>query len=328
LSLLTGWGTADLIALIGLPTSGITLTLPADIKSVPILMRLHFRFVMLRQSGISAVDAIAWTKDSLLATDTVKIKQVLKQRYNNSDWLQVSKPLQDTLREKKRDALIAYLLANPGTQTWQDSDDLYNYFLLDVEMCSCQPTSRIVQATNTVQLFVQRCFLGLENAIIIDTAVDSDWLQWQWMKNFRVWQANVKVFLYPENYIEPELLPEVIKSPFLAELENDLLQGEVTAANAEDAFQAYLEKLSNVARLEIKGSYYDDLSKTLHVFGRTFGGDPKVYYYRKFIEGRRWTPWIKVDLDINSEFIIPVVYNNRVYLFWPSLQNCQIRSNR
>ncbi|MEO6630731.1 MAG: neuraminidase-like domain-containing protein, partial [Mucilaginibacter sp.] len=271
---------------------------------------------MLQQLGIAAVDALAWTKDSLLAADTAKIKQVLKQRYNNSDWLQVSKPLQDTLREKKRDALIAYLLANPGTQTWHDTNDLYNYFLLDVEMCSCQPTSRIVQATNTVQLFVQRCFLSLENAIIIDSAVDSDWLQWQWMKNFRVWQANVKVFLYPENYIEPELLPGVIKSPFLAELENDLLQGEVTATNAEDAFQAYLEKLSNVARLEIKGSYYDDLSKTLHVFGRTFGGDPKVYYYRKFIKGRRWTPWIKVDLDINSEFIIPVVYNNRVYLFW------------
>ncbi|MEP6613595.1 MAG: neuraminidase-like domain-containing protein, partial [Mucilaginibacter sp.] len=316
LSLLTGWNAADLTSFIGLPTTGITLTLPADIKSVPVLMRLHLRFVMLQQLGIAAVDALAWTKDSLLAADTAKIKQVLKQRYNNSDWLQVSKPLQDTLREKKRDALIAYLLANPGTQTWHDTNDLYNYFLLDVEMCSCQPTSRIVQATNTVQLFVQRCFLSLENAIIIDSAVDSDWLQWQWMKNFRVWQANVKVFLYPENYIEPELLPGVIKSPFLAELENDLLQGEVTATNAEDAFQAYLEKLSNVARLEIKGSYYDDLSKTLHVFGRTFGGDPKVYYYRKFIKGRRWTPWIKVDLDINSEFIIPVVYNNRVYLFW------------
>ena len=107
-----------------------------------------------------------------------------------------------------------------------------------------------------------------------------------------------------------------MKSPFFSDLENDLLQGEVTADNVETAFQSYLEKLSGVARLEIKGQWYDDPSRTLHVVGRTYGGDPKTYYYRRLIEGRGWTPWIKVDLDISSDFIIPVVYNNHVYLFW------------
>jgi hypothetical protein len=28
---------------------------------------------------------------------------------------------------------------------------------------------------------------------------------WQWRKNYRVWDANRKIFLYPENWIEPEL---------------------------------------------------------------------------------------------------------------------------
>jgi ATP-dependent 26S proteasome regulatory subunit len=30
---------------------------------------------------------------------------------------------------------------------------------------------------------------------------------WDWQKNYRVWEANRKVFLYPENWIEPELRP-------------------------------------------------------------------------------------------------------------------------
>ena len=27
---------------------------------------------------------------------------------------------------------------------------------------------------------------------------------WGWMQKFRVWEANRKVFVYPENYIEPQ----------------------------------------------------------------------------------------------------------------------------
>jgi Bacteriophage tail sheath protein len=29
--------------------------------------------------------------------------------------------------------------------------------------------------------------------------------EWKWRKNYRVWEANRKIFLYPENWIEPEL---------------------------------------------------------------------------------------------------------------------------
>ncbi len=62
--------------------------------------------------------------------------------------------------------------------------------------------------------------------------------------------------------------------------------------------------------------WYQEDNQTLHVIGRTYGGDPKIYYYRQFIENRRWTAWEKIDLDINSDHIIPVVFNQRIYLFW------------
>ena len=30
---------------------------------------------------------------------------------------------------------------------------------------------------------------------------------WDWRRNYRVWEANRKVFVYPENWIEPDLRP-------------------------------------------------------------------------------------------------------------------------
>lgn len=311
---LTGWNQDDLKKLVETPDY-LNLAAPVDFTSPLILSRLDKCFSVLSTLNIGADDAIAWSKPSLTYDDAVKIVQTLKSNYADEDWLPVSQPLQDQLREKKRDALIAYLLANPGTQHWATDAELYSYFLLDVEMCACQPTSRIVQATNSVQLFVQRCFLALEPAVTVDVAVDSDWSQWEWMKFYRLSQANYKVFLYPENWIEPELLP--VKSSFFKDLETNLSQNEVTGPNVEDAFMTYLHGLDSVARLEVKGMWYDDAGKTLYVVARTYGGDPKIYYFRKLsIVERLWTPWEKIDLDINSDHIVPVMYNNRFYLFW------------
>lgn len=74
-----------------------------------------------------------------------------------------------------------------------------------------------------------------------------------------MWEANRKVFLYPENWIEPELRDD--KSPLFKELENELLQNEVTQDTAESAFLNYLEKLDEVARLDIRGMYWEHESE-------------------------------------------------------------------
>jgi uncharacterized membrane protein len=35
---------------------------------------------------------------------------------------------------------------------------------------------------------------------------DNTFSRWDWIaKNYRVWEANLKVFLYPENWMEPEM---------------------------------------------------------------------------------------------------------------------------
>jgi hypothetical protein len=76
-------------------------------------------------------------------------------------------------------------------------------------------TSRIKQAISSVQLFVQRCLMNLEPGVTIGQTAAR---QWGWMQNYRVWEANRKVFLYPENWLEPELRDD--KSPFFKELES------------------------------------------------------------------------------------------------------------
>ena len=84
---------------------------------------------------------------------------------------------------------------------------------------------KVGAGSGSIQLFVQRCFMGLEPEVSVKSDGDdgdSAWRWWKWMRKYRVWEANRKVFLYPENWIEPELRRD--KSSFFQDLENELLQ--------------------------------------------------------------------------------------------------------
>jgi len=79
-------------------------------------------------------------------------------------------------------------------------------------------------------------------------------------------------------------------------------------------------QLDQVARLEIVGMWHErDLEpQIIHVFGRT-RDIPHTYFYRRR-EGQRWTAWERLDLDIEGDHLIPVVYEGRLRLFWPVFQ--------
>ncbi|MEU2032607.1 neuraminidase-like domain-containing protein [Nocardia amamiensis] len=276
----------------------------------------------LRRLGVSAKRVLTWVAgtppEGAQQSVAADIKQVARSRYSPAQWRQIAQPIQDKLREAKRDALVAYLLTDRDADgTWHDHADLYSHFLIDIDMSPCMATSRLVQATAAVQLFVQRCMLGLENDIRVDATADPRWQQWEWMKNYRVWEANRKVFLYPENWIEPELRDE--KSQSFVELERELLQSDVTADTVEQAFATYLEKLDAVANPEIRTWVREDIEQgnaVLHVIGRSRSSGGGDHFYRRHIGGR-WTPWERVDLDIGSDHVLIAVDNHRVYLMWP-----------
>ncbi len=311
LAILAGWDAQvvlDLDARFGLSVPDLSAyRLPATLE------KLEAAIVPLRRLGMTVADGVSLVKAVLGPADTKLLRQALKQRYADTDWLGVLKNIQDRLREEKRDALVAYILATkPDFKT---ANDLYETYLIDVEMSACQPTSRIVQAHGSVQLFVQRCLMGVEQGAVVDVTVDLFWEQWKWMKNYRVWEANRKIFLYPENWIEPDLRDD--KSFFYKDVENALLQNELTDQAVEDAAVNYLENLDEIAFLDVCAVYYDTQRSQMHVFARTKGGDPATYYHRVFEEERRWTPWDKVDLDITGDHLLAFMRNSRLYLAWP-----------
>ena len=285
------------------------------------LVRMADAVRALRRLGVNAARAIQWAKAEPASAEAGSLKQTVKAKYDLAQWRQVIQPIQDDFREQKREALVGWLVAHPNQaqgQNWSDTNGLYSYFLIDVEMCACMLTSRLKQAGCSAQLFVQRCLLNLEMDILAKTDLDPKWKQWKWMKNYRVWEANRKVFLYPENWIEPELRDE--KSPFFKDLENELMQNDITKETAEDAYLNYLEKLDKVANLEVRAMYNQTISQdesVLHVFGRTRSSQAPEYYYRKRINGARWAAWEKVELDINANQLMAGIHNRRLYLIWP-----------
>ena len=320
----TGWDRADLAFLVG--THGFGLTLPDDLRDERALLRLRESFRLLRALGVSANRVQCWTPADVTREAAQAAWLAAKAKHPLAEWLPLAATLRDQLRERQRSSLVAYLVAYPpydaaGFPQWSDADGLYEYFLIDVEMTPGQLTSRIVQAISSVQLFAQRCLLNLEPQVSVDVAQDDKWAEWDWRQKYRLWEANQKIWLYPENYIEPELRDD--KTPFFVDLENELRQKEITPENAETAFLHYLEKLDNVARLLPCGTYHEydnedaEQVERLHVVART-DSTPHVYYYRTWVNRLRWTPWEKIDLDIEGGTVTPVVWNRRPHLFWVS----------
>src|SRR6185369_3265466 len=124
------------------------------------------------------------------------VRNTVKAHFEPAAWQRVAQSIFDKLRQRQRDALVAYIMHQRGLERLEE---LFEYFLIDPGMEPVVQTSRVRLAISSVQTFVQRCLLNLENQVppsILDGA------QWEWMKRYRVWEANRKIFLFPENWLE------------------------------------------------------------------------------------------------------------------------------
>ncbi len=287
-----------------------------------------------------------------LSASVRAVVTAIRTKYDTEEeWQEKIGPFEDKVRERKRDALTDYLIhtyrfddrdtATIEKHHWfQTTQDLYNYFLLDTELEGCARTSRVVAGISSLQLYIQRCLLNLEqneDGTIHIKPNDIPKEQWQWRKNYRVWEANRKVFLYPENYIEPDLRDN--KTELFKELESTLLQQDINTQNAEDAYKKYMTGFDEISKLKIAGSYHHlgnmnitepNLLKnevdTLHLFGVT-SSEPPIYYYRTIENiykkeknanafSVKYNNWEKINLQIPVKKVSPIVYNNKLYILW------------
>jgi hypothetical protein len=316
---LTRWEPASLDALLvrfGRAAGGL-----ADrgaLADLTTLRRIQEAFAWVARLQVSAA-ALAESATNEPTTETLRgLQAALRARYAEPDWLKVLRPINDEMRRLQRDALVAYILhqfrESADRRHIDTPEKLFEYFLVDVQMDPCMQTSRIRHAVSSVQLFVERCLMNLEPRVS-PSAINAR--HWQWMKRFRVWEANRKIFLWPENWLEPEL--RLNQSPIFKETMSELLQSDITDDRAAAALGNYLAKLDEVAKLEPCGMYEeegaaDTANGVVHVVARTAGGNRK-YFYRR-LDSAGWSAWEEITVDIEDDPVIPVVWKGRLFLFW------------
>jgi len=327
----TGWAPAVATALLDTFFPALTPTSPNPLNDEVTLTRLQACVALILQVGASPAQLFSWaafawptpetsfTGLQAIATD---IKKATASHYTPEAWLATAEPLSDTVRAAQRDALVAYLL---GLLGWTDPDRLFELLLIDPEMGTCMQTSRIRQALNSVQLFVQRCLLNLEAGGSAASVVEPgqiDNTTWQdWMGAFSMWASNREVFLWPENWLLPALRDD--QTPLFEAFASSLQQGAITNASVATTFLAYLQGLEQVDRLDIRALFWQPpdpstpgSTDVLHVFGRTFH-DPRQYFYRRQLGGQSWTPWEEVQADIQGDHLVAAQWEGRLRLIWP-----------
>jgi hypothetical protein len=232
---------------------------------------------------------------------------------------------------RRRDALLGWLVANDPEMV--DAGRVHEILLIDPEMSPCFKTTRILAAIGATQLFIQRFLFGLEQSRIAPRGeLDTQRFRarFEWMKSYRLWEANRKVFLFPENWLFPKLRDD--KSDAFRQLEADLGKGELTADIADEAFGTFLEAVAEAGQIQVVGMFEDVegsttqpatvLRRDLYLVGRT-PNPPYRFFWRVCRDfGQRvmeWHPWRRLELDITSDHVSPFMLGGRLNLVWPKM---------
>jgi hypothetical protein len=312
LATIAGWLPADIAAL----AAAISVTFPADYTRPATYDALRTLMAMLRAAGASGAQLVAWGVPVPDDTAADSALGALEAKYSQPDWLAIGPKIMDPIRERRSTALQAYLISQrdgAGQLVYGDPDALFDHFLIDVQMSSCEVTTRVIQAYAAVQLFVERCLMGLEEpAVTVDLTRDDTWNEWQWMKRYRIWEAARQVFLYPENWLIEAQRPD--RTEIFEKLEQEVRHDEVTSDNLETVAENYIARLDELAHLFVTGTCKDPATGDLHVVARTVT-DPPKYYHRTFHD-RVWSGWVQIGVDIKAHHAVPAVYRGRLCLFW------------
>lgn len=269
LSALSLWPLAQIVQLEALFWPSDELDPPDGPGTVPGLLRMSAAFDVSSATGLDissllqinalgtlpvaasgGVIAANWQTYTTLANI---VNAAVKARYAEGDFAAVNSSIVSDLNQARRDMLLGYTLwllqqTYPEITT---PDRLYQYLLIDVEMCGCDQTSYIAQAIAAVQLYMQRCRLMLEPGVTDLSNIPDVW--WEWMSVYRIWEANRKIFLYPENYLNPALRSD--QTPQFNDLVQALMQTDINDQSVATAYEAYFEGFARVAQLTRATAY-------------------------------------------------------------------------
>lgn len=221
--------------------------------------------------------------------------------------------VKEHLENQKRNILAGYMLHTyPGIKN-KNMRNLYAFLLIDVEMSDCSKISPLKAGLNSLQLYIHRCILGLEEGVTVNSKLTEE--MWDLLDNYREWEATKKVALYPENYLNPTLRKSATAE--YRELQNTLMQGNLADEEAAYAYIKYFEDFSQLINLQIVDTYF--ANNILHILGRT-QAEPYAYYYRVADFGgdkvQNWLPWEKVNTQVSASLARVIHAFGKVFIFW------------
>ena len=133
-------------------------------------------------------------------------------------------------------------------KTWEDIDQ---YLLLDVNVSSEVPTTRVLEAVGSAQLYINRMLLHAEESTNDDEDLQAIKDTREISQQYRLWEANEKLAQYPSSYISPAL--RLGKTDIFESLEQNLGQSPIDEDMVHQMFSQYLTELQKLSELRVEG---------------------------------------------------------------------------
>ena len=261
----------------------------------------------------------AWTAMEKTGFDSLWIKNLLaldEKTYQEQNKLAEGIGIRENVEisKRKKSALLS-LVKQKLHRNFPDictTEHVYKYLLMDVSMDETTKISPVKEGLNALQLYLQRCRMGLEKGVD-ELEIPSAW--WPWMMNYRKWEANRRIFVYPENYLLPEIRPS--KTKLFQEAERNIQQAGGDDGKIEQVYLNYLEQYETLTKLKPCAAYRTetDGKDVLYLFGCT-REEPLTYYYCSSTDQEAFTEWKQIDCKITGTRITPVYIFDRLHIFW------------
>lgn len=263
----------------------------------------------------------------------------------------MSEHIHQQLNEQLRDALLAFYLTYvqaedstlPRKHKIRSPDDLYAYWLLDVQVSQAVPTTRVASAIASLQHYINAISSGLEpgyETLGMSSAQHSTWRDS--LHAYSVWRTVQQVRHFPAHYLDPMLRSH--KTENFHKLENELNQCRLHSDSVRPAVQRYLTEFEEIATLTTLNGYIDGepnhFANSMYYFIAKSNID-STYFWRSLNMSKRtepvvtdgaqlfkqdipqpgaWSEWKKIPLPaselIPDHSIRPVCFNNRLLVIW------------
>jgi hypothetical protein len=239
-----------------------------------------------------------------------------------------------TAAEALRDALLAAFFNTVVAgnaflrQTLQSAEDVYQYLLLDVNVAYEVPTTRLLEAVGSIQLYINRIIQRVETGnfpggvALLKTT-------WETSQLYRLWQANEELALYPSSYIDPAL--RLGKTTLFKQLEQALQPKSISADGIRQAVVQYINGLSRLAGLTVSAYTVEHgASSITFCFTAKAAWQQNAFYVRTLRVdygalklqspyAYDWSEWRRASLTFASHRVFGVVpcYGwGALHLFW------------